>query len=64
MGWFPLVMGMKFCYHYHTELNDSKQQDATQTYRNNQTEFTSDIKKNGIKVNLMKSNSPNNFYTG
>ena len=66
----PVVTGMKFYYHYHTELNDSNQQDATESYRNTQTEFTSDIKQNGIKVkdgikiNLIKEKKPDNFYNG
>ena len=70
MCWFPVVMGMKFFYHFHTERSNSKQQNATETYRETQTEFTYDIKKNGIKVkdgvkiDLLKSNTPDNFYTG
>lgn len=64
MAWFPVWTAMKFYFHYKNEENASQQQKETKEYRKNQTDFQNHVRDNGLKINLIKDKSKDNFYTG
>ena len=64
MAWLPVWTSLKFYFHYNNENNALKQQKETTDYRTNQADFQNHVKDKGLKINLIKDKSQDNFYAG